>query len=109
MRSNFYSVRVGCIKVMGKGRKERVVPIGKTALRFLVGYIRAIRPFFPVRPGTTTLFVNNRGRPFSRKTLNNMIRRRSQSSTLPINYTPHTFRRSCATELIRNNANLYQV
>jgi site-specific recombinase XerD len=38
-----------------------------------------------------------------------MIRHRSQSSTLPIHYTPHTFRRSCATELIRNNANLHQV
>ena len=98
-----------CVKVCGKGAKERFVPIGKTAMRYLETYIRGIRPFLPHQPNKTALWINRRGNPLSQKNLNDMILARSRKSTLSIPFTPHTFRRSCATELIRSGANPYHV
>lgn len=98
-----------CIKVHGKGDKERMVPLGKTAMRFLESYLRAVRPFVEKKRNVNSLFFNQCGRPFTSKNLNDMIQNRAKHSKCGIQYTPHTFRRSCATELIRGNANPYHV
>jgi integrase/recombinase XerD len=95
--------------VTGKGDKQRIVPLGRTALRFLSTYIRAVRPFMAGHASSQALFFNRRGRRLTQKNLNDMIQARSEASPLEVHYTPHTFRRSCATELIRNNANPYHV
>ena len=73
--------------VLGKGNKQRVVPIGKTALRLLESYLKAVRPFLLSRADEPALFLNHAGQ------------------RMPY----HTFRRSCTTELIRAGANLYHV
>ena len=95
------------IKVNGKGNKERIVPVGKTALRCLESYIKGIRPFWLGNHKTRALFLNTVGKPLSWQNLQRMIR--SRCSGLDVRVTAHTFRRSCTTELIRNNANLYHV
>jgi len=95
------------MRVMGKGRKERMTPIGKTAMRFLETYLKAIRPTFPHAHETQTLFLSNHGRPLEASGLRAIINRSFGGASVRV--TPHTFRRSCTTELVRANANLYHV
>ncbi len=97
----------GLIKVHGKGDKERMVPVGKTALRCLESYIKAIRPFWRGSHQTRVLFLNTVGGPLNWQNLQRIIRCRC--SGMDVRVTAHTFRRSCTTELIRNDANLYHV
>jgi len=95
------------IRVMGKGRKERVAPVGRTALRYLQGYIKAIRPFWKGQNRSSRLFLTKYGEPFGRNALVWLINHHFSGASVRV--TPHTFRRSCTTELVRGNANLYHV
>lgn len=97
----------GLIKVHGKGDKERMVPVGRTALSCLESYVKAIRPFWRYSHRTRALFLNALGRPLNWQNLQRIIRRRCSDADVRV--TAHTFRRSCTTELIRNGANLYHV
>jgi len=97
------------LKVLGKGRKERMTPIGATARRFLETYLKAIRPLCRGAGASRAVFLNQRGRPLGRQSVQNMVRRRAEKLRLSVRVTPHTFRRSCTTEMIRANANLYHV
>lgn len=97
------------LTVFGKGRKERIVPIGKTALRYLETYIKAVRPFLLKDGDKKALFLNNSGTRMMRYTLGLIVHKHYDKAKLDINVTPHTFRRSCTTELIRSDANLYHV
>jgi len=97
-------------RVFGKGRKERLVPIGKTALRLLENYLRGVRPFLLRDPQEPALFLNRRGKRLPYHTLLRQVH--IHAGRVPaeaVAVTPHTFRRSCATELIRGGANLYHV
>jgi integrase/recombinase XerD len=96
-------------RVFGKGQKERLVPIGKTALRLLESYLRAVRPFLVRNPKETALFLNRKGERMPYHTLLRLVHQYAGSQKLDVNVTPHTFRRSCATEMIRAGANLYHV
>ncbi|OGV52652.1 MAG: hypothetical protein A2X45_16930 [Lentisphaerae bacterium GWF2_50_93] len=98
--------RNGVAKVLGKGNKERVVPVGRTALKYLDTYVKGVRPFL-VKGGCDRLFLNNRGGPLHYKPLLQWIRRFCHDPDVHV--TPHTFRRSCATEMIRGSANLWHV
>ena len=104
--------------VMGKGRKQRVVPIGRTALRYLQTYLVAIRPFLAVSAdgeggaGNQTeqaVFLTRQGKPVHYLTFLRAIHAYAKRASLDANVTPHTFRRSCATELLRAGANMYHV
>lgn len=99
----------GVMKVLGKGNKERVVPIGKTAMRYLESYIRGARPHLnPYRK--EQLFLNSRGNPITVPRLDVIIPYLAdQAKIKDVRVTPHTLRRSCTTEMIRGNANLYHV
>ena len=97
------------LTVFGKGRKERMVPVGKTALRFLETYLKAVRPFLLKDGEKRALFLNNSGTRLMRYTLRLTVRKYYGKANFDINVTPHTFRRSCTTELIRADANLYHV
>lgn len=99
----------GLMKVMGKGRKERVVPIGKTAVKYLSNYIRGIRPFISGHDVHREIFLTIRGRPVKPRVVRYAIHKYAEKAKLKVNVTPHTFRRSCTTEMIRGNANLYHV
>jgi len=95
--------------VLGKGRKQRVVPIGKTALRLLESYLKAVRPFLLQQGGEQALFLNQDGKRMPYHTFRRILQRQATSAGLDITVTPHTYRRSCTTELIRSGANLYHV
>jgi site-specific recombinase XerD len=97
------------VTVMGKGRKERVVPVGATALRFLEGYLRAVRPALVCDPACRALFVDAAGKRLPYHTLRRIVLATGAEAGLLEPLTAHMFRRSCTSELVRGNANLYHV
>jgi len=97
------------VRVMGKYRKERVVPVGRTALRYLQGYIRAIRPFWLNSRNTRAMFLNRFGERMDRQAVAAVFRRLRALAGIDLQVTAHTMRRSFTTELIRANANIYHV
>ena len=97
------------LKIHGKGGKERMVPIGKTAMRYLETYIKGIRPFLPGQNQTRSVFLNHTGNPYQVWNLQRMLRTYRKKFNLDIHLTPHTFRRSCTTELVKSKANIYHI
>ena len=97
------------MKVTGKGSKDRLVPVGKTAMKYLETYLKAIRPFLLIDKSEKAVFLNRKGRRLEYKSFQNMVQEVGRKSRLDIKVTAHTFRRSCATELIRGGAGLYAV
>ena len=95
--------------VMGKGRKQRVVPIGRTALRVMESYLKAIRPFLVRHSEERALLLDRSGKRLTYQSFLYAIHRCANKAELEVNVTPHTFRRSCTTELVRGGANLYHV
>ena len=99
----------GVARVLGKGEKERITPIGKTALKFLENYIKGVRPFLISETDEQALFLNLRGKRITYCALLKLVHAHARRSKMPVNVTPHTFRRSCTTELIRSGAGMYHV
>ena len=95
--------------VTGKGDKQRVVPIGRTALKYLESYVVAVRPFIVRDSSERALFINQRGWRLRYARFLDALRACVQGAKLDVRVTPHTFRRSCTTELIRSGANMYHV
>jgi site-specific recombinase XerD len=97
------------MKVKGKGGGERVVPIGRSALRCLETYLLAIRSVL-VRDGSgEAVFIGRYGDRIGGSRVQKLVRKYAQAADLPVNVTPHTFRRTCITEMVRGGANLYHV
>jgi integrase/recombinase XerD len=94
------------VLVMGKGRKERVMPFGERAADLLESYLGWARE--ALRRGRTVdrLFLNFRGEPLGRQGLWKIIKEHARSSGINKNITPHTLRHSFATHLIQNGADL---
>lgn len=97
------------LTVIGKGNKQRVVPIGRTALRFLETYVKAVRPYQLQDHAEKAVFLNRDGRRQGYASLQMFIRQHAQQPNIETRITAHTFRRSCATELLRGGANMYHV
>lgn len=98
------------IKILGKGNKERLVPIGTEAIKFLKIYLQEIRVHVPIKPGKEDfVFLNNRGNPISRVMVFIIIKQLAQVSGLKKTISPHTFRHSFATHLIEGGADLRAV
>ena len=96
-------------RVLGKGRKERVVPMGETASRFLESYLRSVRPQQLRDPAEQALWLNRKGQRMRYHTLRHELAVAVAPAGLPVTVTSYTFRRSCATEMIRGGANIYLV
>ncbi|HPC60587.1 MAG TPA: tyrosine recombinase [Verrucomicrobiota bacterium] len=99
-------LEAGFITVIGKGNKERVVPVGRPAVAALQRYLDAGRPKLvrPRSPGT--VFLTRRGTPFAAVTLWLRIKRRAQRAQIGRNLTPHMLRHSFATHLLEHGADL---
>ena len=97
---------MGFISVMGKGQKERIIPITDYVARLLREYIENTRIELLKSNDTDALFITNRGKPFSRQGVWKMIKKYGQMSGVLKNITPHTFRHTFATHLIENGADL---
>lgn len=98
------------IKVMGKGRKERLIPIGSTAITCLENYLTQSRPFLKKNiQSENYVFLNNRGKKFSRMGIWKIVKKYVEISKLKKEIHPHTFRHSFATHLIEGGADLRSV
>lgn len=99
----------GTARVLGKGRKERMVPLGQTAMRMIETYLTAVRPELARTPEEPRLFVDEQGRPYPYHSLRRRVHDYATRAGLTVRVTPHTFRRSCATEMLRAGANMYHI
>ena len=96
----------------GKGGKDRVVPLGKIASKCLETYLNGIRPElmrYAADPNFKQLFVSLRGRALSKNALAELVAKYARLARLKTPVTPHTFRHTCATHMIRNRAGIRHV
>ncbi len=93
------------VKVMGKGRKERVVPLGKKAIEAIDHYLIHFRDSHQ-ETRHEMLFLNKRGKPINRVTIWKMIKKYAKMAGIVKNISPHTLRHSFATHLLDNGADL---
>lgn len=96
----------GFINVIGKGNKERVVPVGKKAVQALQQYLNSGRPLLVNKKSPGNVFLTTRGTPFASVTLWWRIKRRVRWSGIERNITPHMLRHSFATHLLEHGADL---
>jgi integrase/recombinase XerD len=107
--SNLY-LDIEFIKVLGKGDKERLVPIGSQAIKFLKLWLGDVRVNIPVQSGEEDMaFLNRRGKRLSRVYVFTMIKELAEVIGLKKSISPHTFRHSFATHLIEGGADLRAV
>lgn len=100
----------GYIRVIGKGDKERLVPIGAEALKCLDIYLETIRCHLPIQArDTDTIFLNNRGAALSRVMIFYVIKDLAGKAGITKKVSPHTFRHSFATHLVEGGADLRAV
>jgi integrase/recombinase XerD len=100
----------GLAVVIGKGSKERVVPVGRAALQALVVYLREVRPTL-ARKGDAegVVFLNARGQPMSRMGVWKILQKHVKRAGIRKRVTPHTLRHSFATHLLEGGADLAAV
>ena len=107
--SNWYE-KEGFIKVEGKGKKERLVPIGSIGNKLLNDYINQSRNQQKIKEGSNDIiFLNRNGKKLSRVMIFILIKELVKKSNIKKNISPHTFRHSFATHLIEGGANLRAV
>jgi len=98
------------IRVMGKGAKERVIPIGTAAIEWIVRYRETARPGLAAKgPPTSVLFLNARGRPLTRMGFWKILQKHVVGAGLSGHVKPHTLRHSFATHLLEGGADLRAV
>jgi integrase/recombinase XerD len=101
---------VGFVRVIGKGNKERLVPIGRSAIHFINIYKDNIRLHINPKPGSEDiLFLNNRGTNLSRVMIFLIIKDLVKKAGIKKTVSPHTFRHSFATHLVEGGADLRAV
>lgn len=107
--SNLYEA-MGFLKVTGKGNKERLVPIGRDALKYVRIYLDEIRCHLAIKKGQEDfVFLNRRGSKLSRVMVFTIIKDLARKAGLTKQISPHTFRHSFATHLIEGGADLRAV
>jgi integrase/recombinase XerD len=99
-------LEAGFLNVVGKGNKERVVPVGRKAVEALNRYLEAGRPKLVTPRSPANVFLTKRGTPFASVTLWLHIKRRVRRSGVARNVTPHMLRHSFATHLLEHGADL---
>jgi len=107
--SHVYS-DIGFLRIIGKGNKERLVPIGKSALKYFTIYVEEIRCHIPIKRGCENYaFLNRRGSGLSRVMVFTIIKDLVIKAGIEKNVSPHTFRHSFATHLVEGGADLRAV
>ena len=97
------------VRVFGKGAKERLVPIGRSAIGAIAIYLRELRPSLEKGEGKGALFLNSRGHPLSRMGAWKILRKYVDQVGITKRVSPHTLRHSFATHLLEGGADLRAV
>lgn len=101
---------IGFVRVIGKGNKERLVPIGSSAIQYIHLYKNHIRNHLSIKPGEEDiLFLNRRGKRLTRVMIFLIIKDLVKKAGITKNISPHTFRHSFATHLVEGGADLRAV
>lgn len=94
------------IRVVGKGKKDRIVPLGDTAIYYLKLYIEEYRKFLLKTQVSNYVFINKDGNKISRQGFFKILKRLTQEAGIKKDVSPHTLRHSFATHLLNNGADL---
>jgi integrase/recombinase XerD len=100
---------LGIVRCLGKGNKERLIPVGKSALRAVDAYLREGRAHFSKGRASPYLFLNPRGGALTRVGFWKILRRYGERAGVTIGLTPHALRHSFATHLLERGADLRSV
>lgn len=103
------NLEMGFLKCMGKGAKERIIPLGQIAIETVRNYIETARPRMLKGRSETALFLNHLGKRITRQGFWKMIKKYAQKANIRTEITPHTLRHSFATHLLENGADLRAV
>lgn len=103
------NLKVGYLKVFGKGGKERIIPLGKKAIDSLKVYLEYSRPLLLKEKKNIFLFLNNKGNKFTRQGIFYLLKFYSKKASLSKKIAPHTLRHSFATHLLERGADLRSV
>jgi integrase/recombinase XerD len=99
-------LEAGFVTVIGKGNKERVVPVGRKAIEAIQHYLDSGRPKLVTVKSPANLFLTQRGTPFAHTTMWQRIKHRVKLAGIERNITPHMLRHSFATHLLEHGADL---
>lgn len=101
---------VGYVRCIGKGRKERLIPIGKKSREAIASYCQKVRPKYEARAQSTdVLFLSRLGKRMSRQSIWNLIKAYAKKAGIKKNLKPHTLRHTFATHLLEHGADLRSV
>ena len=103
------NLRAGAVRVVGKGGKERLVPLGEVALRWIERYVATARPHILKGRASDALFPSNRGKAMTRQTFWHAIKRYAAQAGIDRDISPHTLRHAFATHLVNHGADLRAV
>lgn len=94
------------IRIMGKGSKERIVPINDLAIKYLKIYVKDYRYKLVKKEQNNFVYLNNHGKKMTRQGVFKMIKKRTQETGIKKDVSPHTLRHSIATHMLENGADL---
>ncbi|MCS6860219.1 MAG: site-specific tyrosine recombinase XerD [Abditibacteriales bacterium] len=106
---NDVNLEAGFLRCIGKGNKERIVPVGAAARKALTDYLSFSRPQLAERTGERALFLTVRGRRFCRGNVQQLLQRHAQRAGITRRISPHVFRHTFATHLLEHGADLRSI
>lgn len=109
LKMNSINLQSGFVVVLGKGSKERIVPLGEIAVFWLRRYLKEVRPRLMKRSVSSFVFVNRAGGPMSRQGFWKLVKRYCLAAGIGRSISPHSLRHSFATHVLEGGADLRSV
>jgi len=106
VKTDNINLKAGFVRSLGKGSKERIVPLGKKAIEWIEKYIQRVRSKWKKSGDSPYLFLSERGKNLTRQEFWYRLRKYAQESRIKKKISPHTLRHSFATHMLSNGADL---
>jgi integrase/recombinase XerD len=100
------NLKVGYLRCIGKGNKERITPIGRDAIRAIDQYLSGLRPALDNQHSRKALFLSRTGRPLDRTNIWRLVRKYAEQAGFEEGFSPHSFRHCFATHMLAGGADL---